>query len=241
MRTPADKMTARIYGEIFNIYKPSGPTSYDVVRKFKKYLGYKKIGHGGTLDPFAEGVLLILVGRKATRQMNKLLKLDKSYQAELKLGIATETGDPEGQPIEKDEVQELSRDLLDNAEKKFSGKIEQIPPRYSAKKINGVPAYKLARQGKKVELPPQEIEIHKLNITKKNSDLLELDVTCSSGTYIRKLGEDIAGFLGSIGYLESLKRTRIGDYHIDDAIHLENLEEKLDKTQEKLRELDLVS
>jgi len=234
-------MTARIYGEIFNVCKPAGPTSYDVVRKFKKYLDYRKIGHGGTLDPFAEGVLLVLVGRKATRKMNELLQFNKAYRADLKLGIATETGDPEGDKIKEDKIGNISRELLDKAEKKFFGEIEQIPPKYSAKKINGIPAYKLARQGKKVKLPPQRIKIHELNIKQKESSILDIEVTCSSGTYIRKLGEDIAEYLGTIGYLESLTRTRIGDYHVDDALGLENIEEKLDETKEKLRELGLVS
>ncbi|MCF7740329.1 MAG: tRNA pseudouridine(55) synthase TruB [Candidatus Marinimicrobia bacterium] len=234
-------MNNRIFGKIFNVYKPVGLSSYDVVRKFKKILNYRKIGHGGTLDPFAEGVLLILVGRKATRQMNELLKLPKSYRAIVQLGKTTATGDPDGKVIKEKSVGSISNKMLDTAIDEFSGQIEQVPPKYSAKKVNGVPAYKLARQGKDFELKPQSIKIYDLSLDMVKKDKLLLDVECSRGTYIRKLGQDIAEFLGTAGYLTKLKRTSIGDYKVDDSIYIDDLEDKLVKTKDKLRKLALVS
>ncbi|HMA62501.1 MAG TPA: tRNA pseudouridine(55) synthase TruB [bacterium] len=234
-------MNNRIFGKIFNVYKPVGLSSYDIVRKFKKILNYKKIGHGGTLDPFAEGVLLILVGRKATRQMNDLLKLPKSYSAVVQLGKTTDTGDPEGKVVKEKQVGTITNEILESAINEFSGQIEQIPPKYSAKKVNGVPAYKLARQGKDFKLKPQNINIYDLSIDIIKDHKLLLNVECSKGTYIRKLGQDIAEFLETAGYLTKLTRTSIGEYSIDDSIYIDDLEDKLEKTKDKLRKLALVS
>jgi tRNA pseudouridine55 synthase len=215
-------MTNNIGTDILNINKPAGPTSYAVVREIKKRLNLKKVGHGGTLDPFAEGVLLILVGN-ATKRMNELLKLSKTYEAILQLGVATDTGDPTGQVIATAEVPPISPLDLFRVQQKFVGTIDQKPHPYSAKKINGQPAYRLARQGLEPSLKSRPVWIGELILTLLDPSQLKIQVSCSSGTYIRVLGEDIARELGTAGHLITLKRTRIGPYRVQDALTLEQL------------------
>ncbi len=209
---------------ILNVYKPVGITSYDVVRKIKKITGLKKVGHGGTLDPFAEGVLLILTG-KATKRMTEILKYSKSYEATLRLGESTPTGDNTSDFIKVLEVPNFTQLDLDKVGKRFLGEIEQVPHRYSAKKIKGQPAYKLARKGIKFSLTPVLIRIYELKLVSVDSHTIEIYVTCSRGTYIRVLGEDIAKALGTVGHLTTLKRIRIGKYSSEDSVSLDKLEE----------------
>jgi len=208
--------------KILNIYKPVGLTSYDVVRKIKKITGLKKVGHGGTLDPFAEGVLLILTG-KATKRMTEILKYSKSYEATLRLGELTQTGDNTSEFIKVLEVPNFTQSDLDKVGESFLGEIEQVPPQYSAKKIKGQPAYKLARKGIKFSLIPVLIRIDELKLVSVDSHTIEIYATCSSGTYIRVLGEDIAKALGTVGHLTNLKRTRIGSYSVEDSIPIDKL------------------
>ncbi len=208
---------------ILNVYKPVNLSSYDVVRKVKQILPGIKVGHGGTLDPFAEGVLLILIG-KATKRMTELLKHRKSYEAILRLGSASATGDNTSDITETAAVPEINESVLKNLESKFSGEITQAPPAFSAKKINGKPAYKYARKGQKVILKPITVFISDLTLNMIDECSMKINVTCSSGTYIRVLGEDIARAIGTCGYLTFLKRTRIGEYKINDAIPVENLQ-----------------
>ncbi|MBL7067625.1 MAG: tRNA pseudouridine(55) synthase TruB [Candidatus Marinimicrobia bacterium] len=208
---------------ILNVYKPVNLSSYDVVRKVKQILPGIKVGHGGTLDPFAEGVLLILIG-KATKRMTELLKYRKSYEAILRLGSASATGDNTSGITETAAVPEINESVLKNLESQFSGEITQVPPAFSAKKINGKPAYKYARKGQKVILEPITVFISDLTLNMIDECSMSINVTCSSGTYIRVLGEDIARAIGTCGYLTSLKRTRIGEYKINDAIPVENLQ-----------------
>ncbi|HPC36190.1 MAG TPA: tRNA pseudouridine(55) synthase TruB [Candidatus Marinimicrobia bacterium] len=212
--------------KILNVYKPVGISSYDVVRRVKHILKIKKVGHSGTLDPFGEGVLLILIGG-ATKKMNELLKLPKSYEAILRLGEATATGDNTAPIIKTVPVPLLTADKLLEIAKNFTGIIEQIPPIYSAKKINGCPAYKYARKGQKVELQPTQVNIYELDLSLLDSNTIFIKVSCSSGTYIRKLGEDIAQALGTVGHLTSLKRTRIGNYDWKEAVPFSELNEYL--------------
>ena len=188
-------MNPEIPDMILNVNKPVGLTSYDVVRKIKRMIPGVKVGHGGTLDPFAEGVLLLLIG-KATKQMSSLLKNQKSYKAMLKLGAATATGDNTSPVNRTAVVPEIDDKLIMQLERQFTGKITQIPPVYSAKKINGRPAYKYAREGKEVQLKPAEITIYDLKLKVAEPNLMKINVTCSSGTYIRVLGEDIAKAIG---------------------------------------------
>ncbi|MBL7136170.1 MAG: tRNA pseudouridine(55) synthase TruB [Candidatus Marinimicrobia bacterium] len=209
---------------ILNIYKTTGITSYDVVRKVKKITEFKKIGHGGTLDPFAEGVLLILIG-KATKRMTEILKYSKSYEATLRLGESTPSGDNTSEVTKVLEVPDFTQLDLNKVGKRFLGEIKQVPPQYSAKKINGKPAYKFARKGIKVLLTPVFVHIDEIKLTFVNSYTIKIFTTCSSGTYIRVLGEDIARTLGTIGHLTSLKRTRIGNYSAENSIPLDKLSE----------------
>lgn len=207
---------------ILNVYKPTGISSYDVVRRVKHFLKIRKVGHAGTLDPFAEGVLLILIGQ-ATKQMQRLLTLPKSYEAILDLGEATDTGDNTAPVIRTATIPNITIEKLTEVAKLFSGTIEQIPPAYSAKKINGRPAYKYARQGLKVELKPKKIEIYSLVLDLIDPKTILIKVTCSSGTYIRKLGEDLARALDTEGHLTALKRTSIGNYIWQEAIPFDEL------------------
>ena len=208
---------------ILNVYKPVSLSSYDVVRKVKQILPGIKVGHGGTLDPFAEGVLLILIG-KATKRMTELLKHRKSYEAILRLGSASATGDNTSDITDTAAVPEINESVLKNLESQFSGEITQVPPAFSAKKINGKPAYKYARKGQKVILKPITVFISDLTLNMIDECSMRINVTCSSGTYIRVLGEDIARAIGTCGYLTFLKRTRIGEYKINEAIPVENLQ-----------------
>lgn len=214
--------------KVLNIYKPSGITSYDVVRFVKRLTGLKKVGHGGTLDPFAEGVLLIMTGR-ATKKMNELLRHRKEYEAILQLGCRTDTADPEGKVVETCSVPEIDNTLLKDVENEFTGEIIQQPPKYSAKKIKGVPAYKYVRKGIEVKLASRKVNIYEIELKKLDMDKIFMRVECSSGTYIRKLGEDIAERLGTCGHLVFLRRTRIGPYKVEDAITLDELRENYEK------------
>ncbi len=220
--------------KILNVYKPIGITSYDVVRKVKKTLDFKKVGHGGTLDPFADGVLIILIGRGATKRMNEILSTSKSYEAILELGQKTDTGDHTGTVSQTSDIKEINIDQIKKVVEKFTGEISQVPPQYSAKKVNGQPAYKIARKGLEVKLKPTNITIYDLHIDLLGTDKIKITVTCSSGTYIRVLGEEIAETLGMVGHLSSLTRTRIGDYNIEDSVKLENLESALSQEIELL-------
>ncbi len=209
---------------VLNVHKPVGLTSYDVVRRAKRVLPGVKIGHGGTLDPFAEGVLLILIG-KATKRMSELLGNSKSYEARLKLGEATATGDNTSPVILIEEIPEISENLLRELELQFTGDIMQIPPAYSAKKVNGKPAYKYAREGRQVQLDPVQVSIYGLKLTKIENNIIKIKVSCSSGTYIRTLGENLAQAIGTVGHLVSLERVRIGEYTIENSIPVNILPE----------------
>ena len=211
---------------ILNVYKPVNKSSYDIVRIVKRMLPDMKIGHGGTLDPFAEGVLLILIG-KATKRMNELLKLRKSYEAILRLGKATASGDNTTETTEIMGIPAINDAMLQNVAMRFTGEIEQTPPAYSAKKINGKPAYKYARKGLSVDLNPVKITIDNLKLQIIDGETIRMSVTCSSGTYIRVLGEEIARALGTCGHLISLKRTRIGDYDYTNAVALNQIKDAL--------------
>lgn len=208
--------------QIVNVYKPAGITSYDVVRQVKKILPGVKVGHGGTLDPFAEGVLLILLG-KATRRMVQLQQLPKTYHALLRLGAATTSGDYTTEVVQQMPVPAINAATLAAVARQFQGAQQQIPPIYSAKKIKGCPAYRLARRGLTPTLQPVTVTIYALELKLRDPITVEIKVTCSAGTYIRRLGEDIAQALGTCGHLISLQRIRIGDYDLQDAIPVDQL------------------
>ena len=213
---------------IIVINKPIGCTSYNIVYRVKKIFK-EKVGHTGTLDPLATGVLPILIG-KGTKLSSYLMEHDKEYIATLKLGKKTDTLDAEGEVIEEREVDDniFNKDKIDEVLNKFIGKIEQIPPLYSAIKVNGKKLYEYARNGQNVEVKPRQVEIYKINLLNidKEQKEIKFKVNCSKGTYIRTLCLDIAEKLGSIGYMSSLQRTRVGRFKIEDAITIDELEKK---------------
>lgn len=211
---------------IIVIKKEKEWTSSDVVRKVKSILK-EKTGHIGTLDPNATGVLPILIG-KGTKISKYLINHDKTYEATLKLGEKRETGDIEGKIIETKEINKecYNEQKLIETLKIFKGKQKQIPPIYSAIKVNGKKLYEYARNGKEVEIKPRDIEIYEIELQEINQEENEIKykVSCSKGTYIRKLCEDIAEKLGTVGYMKELERTKSGEFNIEEAITIEELE-----------------
>ena len=204
---------------ILNIYKPKGITSFGVVKKIRKIVGEKKVGHGGTLDPFAEGVLIIGTGSD-TKELKKITDTDKTYTASIELGKTTNTLDPEGDVIEKKKIPRISESKINKVLKSFLGASMQTPPMFSAKKIGGIKLYELARKNIIVDRKPTQINISDINLINFNETNIVFTVACSKGTYIRVLGKEIAEKLGTVGYLNSLIRTRVGEYLIDDSVSL---------------------
>lgn len=210
---------------IFLIDKPSGMTSRDVVNKLMRKFNTKKVGHTGTLDPFARGLLIVCVN-KATKIANYIESLNKEYIAELKLGVSTSTLDLEGQIIETKKVtMPLNFKLVEDVLKSFVGEIKQIPPMYSAIKIGGEELYKKARRGEVVERKSRNVKIEQIDLIKIDNDILTFKVKCSKGTYIRSLGEDIAKKLNYPGHLIKLTRTKVGNFSLEEAKSLEEINE----------------
>lgn len=206
--------------EIILIDKPVGMTSFGVVARIRRILSKQagkkvKVGHTGTLDPFATGLLVLVTG-KMTKQAEKLSKKDKTYLAEIMLGQVSSTGDPEGEiSAVSDRVPKLAE--IEAATQKFVGEISQRPPIFSAIKINGQRAYKLARDGKEVEIPLRQVKIYSLEILEYNYPILKIKTHVSSGTYIRSLAEDLGAALGTGAYCSALRRLTIGDFDIKNA------------------------
>ena len=208
---------------ILNLHKPVGWTSFDVVKKVRSVIKEKKVGHGGTLDPFAEGVLIIGTG-KDTKKLTSITGADKTYKARICLGEITDTLDTEGQVIEAKPVPEINMDDIHKVLDSFLGTSCQIPPMFSAKKVNGQRLYKLARKNIEVKRDPVQINIKSIGLLDYLDHSLSFSVTCSKGTYIRVLGKDIAEKLGTVGYLKSLVRTQVGPYSIDDSKTIEEFQ-----------------
>lgn len=208
--------------------KEKGMTSFDVIRQIKreKKDNKIKIGHIGTLDPMATGVLPILLG-EATKLSDYLMEHDKDYVAILKLGEKRSTGDQEGEVVETADIPEFDENKIKEVLNSFIGKSEQIPPMYSALKVNGKKLYELARQGIEVERKPRIIEITKIELISINGNEVKFKVTCSKGTYIRTLCEDIAKKLGTVGYMADLRRTRVGNFKVENAGTFIELEDVL--------------
>ena len=213
---------------IIVINKQKKCTSHDVVRKVKKILN-EKVGHTGTLDPNATGVLPLLVG-KGTQISKYLINHDKTYEAVLKLGEKTDTADIEGQIIETKAVQSsnLEKANVEKVLKTLIGKQEQIPPIYSAIKVNGKKLYEYARQGEKVDIESRKIEIYDIELINIENEEITYKVHCSKGTYIRTLCEQIAEKLGTVGYMKELKRTQVGEFEIENSVTIERLEKNVD-------------
>lgn len=217
-----DESADYLSGAVLLVDKPQGWTSFDVVNKIRWRLrhitGVKKIkvGHAGTLDPMATGLLIICTG-KATKSITQFQDLPKTYTGTLKLGATTPSYDAETEEDRQFPWQHLSHEDLERARQKFTGKIEQIPPMYSAVKVKGQPLYKLARKGKTIERKARQIEIYDFAFRQIQLPYIDFEVQCSKGTYIRSLAHDFGQNLGSGAYLTALRRTAIGEYSVDEA------------------------
>ena len=223
---------------IIIINKPKGFTSHDILNVLRKALNIKKIGHTGTLDPNATGVLPILIGN-ATKISKYMIEHNKEYIATVYLGEKRSTGDIEGQILKKDEdvkekLANISKNKVNEVLKSFLGKQKQIPPVYSAIKINGKKAYEYARKGQTVKIRPRDVEIHNIELLSFKEKILSFKVECSKGTYIRTLCEDIAEKLGTIGYMKDLIRTKVDEFTIDDSITIEDIKNNPKSIDEKI-------
>ena len=207
---------------IININKPTGWTSFDVVKKVRGIIKEKKVGHAGTLDPFAEGVLVLGTGSD-TKKLTNIASAKKTYRANLNLGKATDTLDLDGKISAEAVVPELTKETIASVLASFIGTKEQIPPMYSAKHVNGQRLYKLARKNKTIERDPVMISIDQISLLDYTEPVITFEVTCSKGTYVRVLGADIAEKLGTVGHLTALTRIRVGTYNIADATTIEEL------------------
>lgn len=213
-------MTPPVLHGVLPVDKPVGVTSHDVVALARRVLGERRIGHTGTLDPFASGLLLLCVG-EATRLAEYLSGMDKTYEATARLGVATDSGDPEGSVVGTSEGwRDLSRSALDAALAGFVGAIEQIPPSLSAKKVDGLPAHRRVRRGEEVTLSAQTVTVHELAVSRFAPPEVDLRVRCSSGTYVRSLARDLGEVLGVGAHLTRLRRTAVGRFRVEHAVTL---------------------
>lgn len=214
---------------ILNVDKPSGITSHDVVNRVRRIAGQRRVGHAGTLDPLATGVLLVCLGR-ATRVSEYLMRTTKVYRARVRLGITTDTYDADGQMTEERPV-DIDRETVEAALVSFRGPLLQVPPMYSAIKRDGQPLYRLARQGTTVEREPRAVEIYRLELIAWDAPEFTLEVACSAGTYVRSLAYDLGRELGCGAHLAGLIRLASGEFRVEDAVKLEEV------TSETLAEL----
>lgn len=213
------------------IDKPTGITSHDVIDKLRRITGERTIGHAGTLDPFATGLLLVAVGRETTRELQSLVGLDKEYVAEIYLGKTSTTLDPEGTVSDAAAV-DITEDSLSEALKKLTGDLMQLPPMHAAIKIGGKKLYELARKGIEIERPPRPVTVHEFALLSDPSTVhrtpctIQCRIRCSSGTYVRALARDLGELLGTGGYLTALRRTTIGQFSVDEAKKIDELSQQ---------------
>lgn len=207
-------------GRVLLIDKPLEWTSFDVVRKIRNLIKIKKVGHAGTLDPLATGLLIVCTGR-FTKKINEFMAQEKEYTGAITLGATTPTYDLESEPENFTSTEDITKELIDETTKKFTGEILQIPPVHSAIKQKGKPVYLMARKGMDVVLEPRKITIKKFEITSIAMPAVSFKVVCTTGTYIRSLANDFGTTLGCGGYLSELRRTRIGNFRVNDAMSIE--------------------
>ena len=207
---------------VLNVNKPDGLTSHDVVQRIRSVLGIQKVGHAGTLDPHATGVLPVLIG-KGTKIAQYLLGWEKEYAAVLQLGQRTDTQDAWGTVLQESSVESLTEDHIRSVFRTFQGSIQQVPPMYSAVKIGGQPLYKKARKGQTVDRSAKTVVIHDLEIQRLEIPEVAFRVVCSKGTYVRTLCADIGDILQVGGHLKWLQRRRVGPIHVDQALEMETL------------------
>lgn len=213
---------------VLNIYKEKGYTSHDVVARLRRIVGQKKIGHTGTLDPEAEGVLPVCLG-KATKLCDLLTDKDKTYEAVLLLGISTDTQDTTGKILEGKNTADLREEAVREVVLSFEGEYDQIPPMFSALKVGGKKLYELARDGKEVERKPRHVQIYRIRILQIDLPRVRMEVTCSKGTYIRTLCHDIGEKLGCGGCMESLLRTRVERFGVAESLRISEVEQLMDE------------
>jgi tRNA pseudouridine55 synthase len=206
-------------GQVILIDKPLEWTSFDVVRKLRSLIKIKKIGHAGTLDPLASGLLIVCTG-KFTKRINEYMGMEKEYTGTFTLGAITPTYDLESEPVEHRSIEGITEEQVHAATQPFIGQIQQVPPIHSAVKQKGKPVYLLARKGIDVQLEPRTITIHHFSIDKIELPVVHFRVVCSTGTYIRSLANDYGKQLGCGAHLSSLRRTRIGEFKVEDAIDM---------------------
>jgi tRNA pseudouridine55 synthase len=216
---PSNQLT----NNIFAVYKETGMTSHDVVDAVRRCTGQRKVGHAGTLDPCAKGVLVVGVGRPATRKLGRIAGEEKEYVTRVRLGCRSNTDDRDGekQPVDISEIPSHQR--VSEALAQFHGAIAQRPPAFSAIKIGGRAAYKLARAKKSVELPTRQVEAKEIELLAYTWPFVDIRLVTGSGFYVRSLARDLGELLGTGGYVEELERTRVGSYTKDDAIRLKDL------------------
>jgi tRNA pseudouridine55 synthase len=225
------RVTSEAISGILNVHKDAGPTSFDVVALVRRGTGVRKVGHAGTLDPAATGVLLVCLGQ-AVRVSEYLMDLPKTYRASIALGTATDTYDAEGSPTFNADSVEVSRESVMAVLEQFVGEIQQTPPSYSAVKVDGQRAYRLARKGQPVALKPRPVVVHRIDLLRfaqtgarpGEPPVVEIDVECSKGTYIRSLAHDLGRELGCGAHLAELVRTRVGPFGVDSATGTEALQ-----------------
>lgn len=207
--------------------KPPGMSSFGVIRRLRTFLGVKKIGHAGTLDPAATGLLVCLAGRPATRLQDHFMRLRKTYTGTLRLGQTTESYDAESAVVEERDASGVTDEALEAARQRFVGEVEQHPPMYSAVKVGGERLYKKARRGESVERAARPVTIYRFEVTDRRGDDVDFEVECSKGTYVRTLAHDLGQALGVGAHLTALRRTAIGPFRVEDAWTLERLAEAL--------------
>lgn len=224
MRVPSRMIRSSMKGFIL-IDKPEGITSFDVVARLRRLTGEKRIGHAGTLDPFATGLLLVAVGREATRELQKFVGLPKHYEATFVLGATSTTDDVKGEISESVSTKHLTKEEVEDAIRSFKGSIDQVPPTYAAIKVQGKKLYELARAGKPTLVEPRRVHIYSIIPLSDLSNIsnLSLHIHCSSGTYIRSIARDLGVKLGVGGYVSELRRTSIGPFVITDAMTFDQL------------------
>ncbi len=231
-------------GTLLLIDKPYKWTSFDVVNKMKTLLRYQlniekiKAGHAGTLDPLATGLLIVCTG-KMTKSLGEIQNMDKEYQGTFFLGATTPSFDLETSPDKEYPTEHISEKIIHDAAKKLTGNVEQLPPLYSAKKIHGKRAYSYARKGKSdTPIKPAIVNISRFEINRIDLPEIDFNIVCGKGTYIRSVARDFGAALDSGAYLKRLRRTRIGKYHLNDALTIGKLEDLLNKTNNKLSDFD---
>jgi tRNA pseudouridine55 synthase len=213
-------------GKVLLMDKPLEWTSFDVVKKIRILTGISKVGHAGTLDPLATGLLIVCTG-KFTKKINEYMAAEKEYTGTFTLGAITPTYDLESEPVSHGPFEELTIEDLVKATNSFKGDILQVPPAFSAIKKAGIPAYILARKGKDVKMEPRKINIAAFDILSMDGPVVHFRVVCSTGTYIRSLAYDFGMAVGSGAYLSSLRRTRIGQFHVDNAMVIKDFSEQV--------------